>query len=62
MKAKVNKEECIGCGLCSDICPAVFKMGDDSIAIVIVEEIDAKDLDAAKDAADQCPTTAITIE
>ena len=61
MKAIVNKDECIGCGLCVDICPKVFKMSDDGIAIVIVDEIDAKDLDEAKDAESQCPTTAISI-
>ncbi|MDD4103149.1 MAG: 4Fe-4S binding protein, partial [Kiritimatiellae bacterium] len=24
MKANVNKDTCIGCGLCESICPAVF--------------------------------------
>jgi ferredoxin len=62
MKAKVNRDTCIGCALCVDICPAVFKMDDTGIAVVIVDEIPAAELDAAKDAKDQCPSEAIAIE
>lgn len=62
MKALVNKDECIGCALCEDICPAVFKMGDDSVAVVIGSDIAEKDLDTAKDAESQCPTSAISIK
>jgi ferredoxin len=62
MKAKVNKDTCIGCGLCADICPAVFKMNDEGIAIVIVDEIPDAELANAKDAKDQCASEAITIE
>ena len=29
MKAFVDKETCIGCGLCPSICPDVFAMDDD---------------------------------
>ena len=28
MKAVVDQEECIGCGLCADTSPDVFKMND----------------------------------
>jgi ferredoxin len=62
MKAKVDRETCIGCSLCVDICPAVFKLDDDSIAIVLVDEIPAGELTAAQDAESQCPVEAITIK
>ncbi|MBU3804700.1 MAG: ferredoxin, partial [Candidatus Cellulosilyticum pullistercoris] len=29
MKAFVDKDTCIGCGLCPSICPDVFAMDDD---------------------------------
>ena len=29
MKAMVNKDTCTGCGICVDICPEVFEIGDE---------------------------------
>ena len=36
MKAVVDKETCIGCGLCTNICPAVFDMDDDGLGKMMV--------------------------
>ena len=62
LKAKVNRDDCIGCELCTQICPEVFQMDDEQIAIVIADPIPAAVEDTAKDAEDSCPTSAITIE
>ena len=32
MKASIDREGCIGCGLCADTCPAVFQMAADGLA------------------------------
>ena len=32
MKAKVNKDQCIGCGACAVIVPDVFEIEDDGLA------------------------------
>lgn len=49
----VNKEKCIGCGLCASICPEVFEMKDG--------KAHAKGSGkCAKEAADSCPVDAIT--
>lgn len=62
MKAFIDRDACIGCELCASICPEVFEMDDENIAVVIVDSI-AEDLkDSAQEAADSCPTDAITIE
>ena len=37
MKAFVDRDLCIGCGLCAEICPLVFELDETSIARVIVE-------------------------
>ena len=35
MKANVDKDTCIGCGLCPSICEAVFEMDDDGKAVPV---------------------------
>jgi ferredoxin len=61
MKATVDKDLCLGCGLCADLCPEVFQMEEDK-AVVKVAEVPAGTEDACRDAAQQCPVEAIKIE
>ena len=61
MKAVVDKDACIGCGLCADTCSEVFEMAD-NVATVKVETVPAAVEDSCKEAADACPVDAITIE
>lgn len=60
MKAFVDKDTCIGCGLCESICPKVFRMKD-RLAEAIDKELDASDVEDAKEAQAQCPVEAITV-
>ncbi len=60
MKAKVT-EECIVCGLCVDICPDVFEMGD-QYAQVKTDIVPSDSEKPAQQAADECPVSAIVIE
>jgi ferredoxin len=62
MKGFVDKDACIGCGMCAAICPEVFKMTDDGKAEASENEIEDKLMDSAKDAEQECPVSAITIE
>ena len=34
-RIEIIQEYCIGCGVCASVCPDVFEMNDDSIAVVI---------------------------
>ena len=40
MKAKVIRENCIGCGACQAIAPNIFEIDDEGLSKVIAEEID----------------------
>ncbi|WP_252229517.1 ferredoxin [Clostridium sp. ZBS15] len=62
MKAKVDKDTCIGCGLCPSICPECFDMEDDGKAGAIVEEVPSACQDSAKEAETSCPVNAISVE
>ena len=62
MKAYVDKDLCIGCGLCEATCPSVFKLNDDSYAEVIQEEVPKGLDDCANEARENCPTDAISTE
>lgn len=61
MKATVDKEACIACGLCADTCPEVFEMGEDT-AVVVVKEVPAEAAATCKEAAEACPVEAIKLE
>ena len=60
MKAKVDLDTCIGCGLCVTTCPEIYKMEGDK-AVVIVGTVPKGDEECCKKAADDCPVTAITV-
>lgn len=55
------EDSCTACGLCVDICPEVFQMGDD-IAEVIYPEVPPEFEETAQRAADECPVEAIIVE
>ncbi len=61
MRAIVDEETCIGCGLCAETCPEVFEMGDDK-ARTKVDEVPANVMDSCREAAENCPVEAIKIE
>ncbi len=62
MKAKLDRSGCIGCGMCEQICPSVFRMADDGIAEAYVEDVPAGEEDNAVEAMNSCPVSVITVE
>ena len=61
-KFKVNKDACIGCGVCTCICDAVFAFGEDGKAEAIIDEVPADLEDSCKEALNSCPAQAISEE
>ena len=62
MKVKVNKDNCIGCGACTAVCPNVFDMSDEGYAQAKVEVVAPEDATACNEAKDGCPVSAIETE
>ncbi|MGB2601826.1 MAG: ferredoxin [Candidatus Omnitrophota bacterium] len=60
MKAIVDAEKCIGCGLCAQVAPEIYEMQDDK-AVVLSDDIPEEKADDAKSGAEQCPVMAIEI-
>ncbi len=61
MIAKVDEETCTGCGMCAESCPEVFELLDD-LAKVIAESVPEGAEEACREAADDCPVEAISIQ
>lgn len=62
MRVCVDPELCEGCGPCFDICPEVFELNEEGIAIVMLDEVPEELQEVCREAADSCPTEAISIE
>jgi len=56
----VNRDKCIGCGLCTSICADVFEIADDGKARVKNPKGCGKC--DCKEAADSCPVQAISLK
>jgi ferredoxin len=60
MTAKIDSGLCIGCTLCAETCPGVFRMEGDK-AVVYASVAKGKEGSCRK-AAEECPVNAIRIE
>lgn len=60
MKATIDTDSCIGCGLCVNDCPDVFEMNADKA--VVKGPVPAGKEDSCKTAAANCPVQCIKVE
>lgn len=61
MKATIDRDGCIGCGLCAATCPEVFRMDDQDLAEVYCD-VTAETSETATEARDNCPVSVISLE
>ena len=61
MKVTIDRSGCIGCGLCAETCPEVFKIAGDGLAEAYEQPVE-EDKDRASEAAENCPVSVIKTE
>ena len=61
MKASVDQDGCISCGLCIDVCPEVFSYNDNDVSVAIEGDIPKDSLQRAEEAKDGCPVSVINL-
>ncbi|MER5740825.1 MULTISPECIES: ferredoxin [unclassified Streptomyces] len=60
---KVDKQACIGSGLCAAMHPGLFRLsGDGRGEAVLAELTDPDDIEFAQDVADCCPGQAVLLD
>ena len=62
MKIVVDFDICASTGACTQIAPEVFEVRADGYLYILQESPECANADLARQAADMCPTAAITIE
>ncbi|MFD5805801.1 MULTISPECIES: ferredoxin [unclassified Streptomyces] len=63
MRLRVDRELCLGTGVCALIAPEVFDQDDDEGKVTLIDAAprSAADASAARRAANQCPAGAIVV-
>jgi len=62
MKVTVDFDVCASTGSCMQVCPEVFEVRSDGYLYLLQEEPDESLREKVENAADLCPTAAITVE
>jgi ferredoxin len=62
MRVRVDEDLCIGCGVCEGIVPEVFSLVNGIAAEVMMDPITVNFEDDVRQAAEDCPESAINLE
>lgn len=56
MVISINLEDCIGCGVCMQVCPNVFSLDENAGKVILISaETPDEEKEAIKEAIDSCP-------
>ena len=61
LRAFADRERCCGYGICVQLCPGVFKVGDDGLVYLENEIVPAALAEQATEAAASCPAQALRV-
>ncbi len=57
-KVEVDREKCIGCGMCASLCPDEFELKDGK---AVAKKAELEELGCAGEAESNCPVGAIKV-
>lgn len=61
MRINVDFDRCRSNGVCVDLAPEIFEIRSDGYLYLLSEEVFGADINLVEEAADGCPTQAISI-
>ena len=61
LRVHVDEQVCVGTGICEATAPDLFEIGDDGVSHVLRDDVPPELEAAAREAAENCPTRALTI-
>ena len=61
LRVNVDQNSCIGCGICSELCPGVFALDPQGISDANTSVISPVLISSVRQAAEECPTAAIKL-
>lgn len=62
-KISIQQDMCIGCGMCANVAPSVFKVNDDNVSTIIKPvNLTEEEIEQVHQAQDFCPAQGIIIE
>lgn len=62
IRATIDTDICIGSGYCEATAPTLFEVTDAGTSRVLLDPVPAELVDAARRAAQECPTRALKLE
>lgn len=57
-KVRIDEEECIGCGNCEDLCPAIFRLDREREKSAVIQP-EGGSVECIEDAMEACPVSCI---
>ena len=60
-RVQVDRERCVGSGVCESLAPEVFELDDDGVLQLHREEPADDELDDVRDAVQSCPARALVL-
>jgi len=61
VKIEVDRQKCVGLGLCEAAAPDHFEVGDDGKLVVLRFDVDENELGDVEEAVRACPTAALRL-